>query len=166
VPASKPKRPTSSNARSFRTPFVTVPQRDWPAVAAGTKRELRQPLGKVSAPSVTTLKLHVPIPVVGYTKAAFGKTRRVGLLVCERFWMEPLGAISPASIEAEGFETVKEFRAYWRGRYNDRFDRFQRVWCIALRPYEPADEERFKDKLYDLLIRGPLEEVARASQQS
>lgn len=139
--------------------MVVVPGRDYAAVAAGTKREFRQPWV-----AITTHKAlaELPIPIVGYTRGTnFGGARRSTILVCEAFWQEPLGAISQASIEAEGFQTVKEFRAYWRRRFrHGRFDRYQKVCCFRVRPYRrDVDEQHFKDVLYDRFILDPARAV-------
>lgn len=160
MPASTPRR--RSSARSFRTPLLPIPHRDWPEVAAGRKTEIRWPLGGIPPSTLTSLKSLAPIPVVGYTRRTpSAPTARHGLLVCDGGWVEPLGAIAQTSIEAEGFETVKEFRRYWRARYNGKFDGFKRVWCFKVRPYlAAADEERFKDDLYRFLILDPFEEIS------
>lgn len=161
---AKSKHANSSGGLQ-RTPLVVVPNRDFPALAAGTKTEFRQPwVGDVTKAALRNL----PIPIVAYTRASgYGGARRCALMVCERFWKEPLGAIAASSIEAEGFANAKEFRAYWRRRFrHGRFDRYNEVWCFEVRPYRAEqDEQRFKDELYERLILEPYRRV-RADQQS
>jgi len=132
-------------------------------VAAGTKTEIRWP--HVAAPTLDALKSLTPIPVVGYTRKTPSAPRsRCGLFVCDGGWWSPLGAITQTSIEAEGFQTIREFRAYWRARYNGKFDPFKKVWAFKLRPYvAAADEQRFMEDLYRFLILDPFED-ARARQ--
>jgi hypothetical protein len=161
VPANK--RTYRSVGVSLRTPIVGVPNRDFPAVAAGTKREFRMPW---VADATHSALQRVPTPVVAYSKTTrIGGAGRSCLLVCERFWREPLDAISPASIEAEGFTSIKEFRGYWRYRYKKGYDRFQQVWCFRVRPHTAEDEEHFKDVLYERLLHEPLRRIS-ARQQS
>lgn len=129
--------------RSASTRFLRVPTVDWPAVAAGEKRQVR--LVPAGAP-----RFHrhmVPSPIVAYASARNGVRGEVyirgrQLMVLESFKIEPLIAISKADLEAEGFEDLVEYRRYWnahRGGFRPMF----KVIAYSIRPMEPGEEEEF-----------------------
>lgn len=137
-----------------RTHYLPVPRLEWPKVAHGQKTELRV-AGAVSL-------FVCPSPVIGYSTGEHDV--RVGLLVCEEVRSERLGAISPASLEAEGFESVDEFRRYWKARH-DRgvYNPLSTVMVYRLRPWDPSeDPERFGRLLLDRLYLDPLEDAELA----
>lgn len=74
------------------------------------------------------------------------------LMVLERTWREPLGAISSESLEREGFESIAHFRRYWMGRQKQRFRPLLEVQVYRVRPFTETDREALGlallDKLY------------------
>lgn len=125
--------------RQARTIFLRVPTADWIDVTRGRKHEFRAGSGACSA----LWSVEPPTPVVAY------RTRRIGgrdeydskLMVLERRWQEPLGAISAASLDAEGFETLAEFRRYWMTRERRRFTPTRMVTCYEVRPFVAGEDE-------------------------
>lgn len=72
-------------------------------------------------------------------------------MVLEEKWLEPLGAISPASLKAEGFESIGEFRRYWMNREKRRFMPTRMVTVYRVRPWQDGDHDRFAALLLDRL---------------
>lgn len=137
-----------------RTLWIACPSKDWPTVAAGTKTEFRWP--GIRKPA---LNIELPTPVLLYTKAGTRRPpARKGLFVLERAWIEPLGALSPESLEREGFDTVPEFRRYWTGRHHgNRFDRYKIVTAYRVRPWRDGDRAHFEAVIFDRLFQEPLD---------
>lgn len=121
--------------RQARTAFLRVPNADWINVTRGVKREFRAGSGACSA----LWSVEPPMPVVAYrVHKVHGYEAKLMILV--RKWQEPLGAISAASLEAEGFESLAEFRRYWMGREKRRFTPTRMVMAYRVRPWEPEDK--------------------------
>lgn len=110
---------------------LQIPVADFGRIAAGRKLELRHAGGRLRPEHVTC-----PQPIVGWAVRG-GETKRA-LLVLEECWTEPLGAISPPSLEAEGFANLQEFRLYWRQR-TGKFRPLDTVVCYRLRPFAEDD---------------------------
>lgn len=122
---------------STRTHFLRLPRRDWANITQGIKREFR------GGGSLHLEVLDPPTPVIAYSQpSTFGGSEfRHELIVCEAAWREPLGAISPESLEAEGFSSLAEFRQYWRDRHQQgRFDPLKPVIAFRVRPWR-GDED-------------------------
>lgn len=130
--------PRPFTQRQARTVFLRVPAADWIAVSRGRKREFRASHSACSA----LWDVKTPTPVVAY------RVKRIGgqpdyeakLMVLERRWQEPLGAISKESLEAEGFESLAEFRRYWMRRERRHFTPTRMVTCYRVRTFN-ADED-------------------------
>lgn len=132
------------------TAFLRVPVTDWPAVKRGIKTEFRAG----SSPDKTlpwTLKL--PTPVIAYSVGSGSSPIRHdgALMVCERAWFEPLGAISQESLTREGFKSLAEFRRYWIQRERKRFSPLRKVVCYRVRPWRDGDDEFFARLLLERL---------------
>jgi hypothetical protein len=138
--------PKPYTQRQSRTLFLRVPHADWVAITRGVKREFR-----ASPRSVSKLwDSEPPTPVVSYRfHPAHGYDAK--LMVLEDIWIEPLGAITPESLEAEGFETFAEFRRYFCLREKTRFRPTRKITVYKVRPWEDADERRFADRLFERL---------------
>lgn len=110
--------------------FLRVPGGDWAAIRRGFKREFR-------LTGQALLNLQTPTPVVVYT------TRNGGyeeiLMVLESAHREALGAISPTSLQAEGFPSVAHFRRYWMQRTGKRFRPLDICSVYRVRPWTDAD---------------------------
>lgn len=92
--------------RRFTTKVLHVAQGDWPLVKRGLKTEYRHRIKDTRRRRY----LHdTPSPVV----LSPTKGHDFALAVLEATWFEPLGAISPESLQREGFESFAEFRRYW-----------------------------------------------------
>lgn len=131
------------------TAFLRVPSVDWIAVTRGIKSEFR-----ASPRAVSKLwSVDPPIPVVAYrVRPGLPGGHDSKLMVLEEKWLEPLGAISPQSLEAEGFESMAEFRRYWMQREQRRFmpTRMVTVYRMGLWNYQ-TDPERFGALLLERL---------------
>jgi hypothetical protein len=148
----------------LRTIFLRVPLADWPAVKRGVKREFRAGTGPNDKSQLWQVK--TPTPVVAYSLNKRGD-HDAQLMVLEATWMEPLGAITPESLAAEGFKSLAEFRRYWMARERKRFQPTRRTFVYRVRPWRGRfDEERFAalllGRLYGDFIPDwePLEEAA------
>lgn len=135
------------------TLFLRVPWADWPAVRRGIKTEFRAGSGAVSQ----LANVDLPTPVVGYS---WHRTHgyESELMVMERRWQEPLAAISDSSLEAEGFATLAEFRAYWCARERRRFTPTRMIVAHRVRPFRwnpedglPDDRTLFAERIFDHL---------------
>jgi hypothetical protein len=120
--------------RSHRasTVFLRAPGGDWSKIKLGVKREFR-------LTGSALLGLQCPTPVVVYTNRN-GQYEQV-VMVLEATWRETLGAISPASLEAEGFPSVAHFRRYWMGRTKRRFRPLDTCSVYRVRPWRDSDEQ-------------------------
>lgn len=85
------------------------------------------------------LQIQLPTAVVGYMSRRATDEHERHLLVLEDSWTEPLGAISPDSLEREGFADFAHFRRYWTGRTKTRFRPLGRVQVFRVRPFTPDD---------------------------
>lgn len=93
----------------------------------GTKTEFR-----ASGRAVTQLwNVTTPMLVVGY--AIRGGTHESHLFVLEETWQEMLAAISPESLQREGFPDVGHFRRYWMNRTQRRFRPLDKVQVYRVR---------------------------------
>lgn len=127
--------PKPYTQRRASTIFLRVPVRDWPAVKRGYKTEFRAGSGKNAVPQLWGVPM--PTPVVAYT-VRNGRHDAL-LMMLEECWQEPLGAISPESLEREGFEDLAEFRAYWMERERKRFTPTRQVFAYRVRAFTAAD---------------------------
>lgn len=124
--------------RRASTQFLHVPLADWPAVKSGRKTEFRA-VGRL-APSTSSIV--TPAPVVCYTLRQYRRLPETALMVLEAAWSEPLGAISPDSLEREGFKTIGEFRSYWQRRQygkNGPFKPLSIARVYRVRPWAATD---------------------------
>jgi hypothetical protein len=129
--------PRPYTQRRASTTFLRVPVRDWPAVRSGYKTEFRAGVGRSAVPQLWGVD--PPLPVVAY---AIRNGRHESLLmVLERLWMEPLGAISADSLRREGCETLADFRRYWMARERKRFTPTRKVFVYRVRLFTPQDED-------------------------
>lgn len=132
--------------------MLLVPRHDWAAVTTGAKRQFRISGGGVS-PHFTK---QLPTPVVLHSQTLYQTQPRTCLAVVEEARREPLGAISPEDLAAEGFATLAEFRRYWLGRYpwSTGFKPLSIVSVFSVRPWCDGDRELFGGLLLDRLF-GP-----------
>jgi hypothetical protein len=141
MPPGTGKGPKPYKQRTASTIFLRVPVADWPALIRGKKREFRAASGNASG-------LHfvqTPTPVVCYMERLGKYAAR--LMVLERRWSEPLGAITPESLRAEGFQSFAEFRRYWMRREHRRFRPTREITVYEVRPWEPTDYNEFAYQL-------------------
>lgn len=94
-----------------RTLFLRVPRCDWARVVRGEKTEFRSKITNMSRAT----NYFTPAPIVAWSQVP----SRPGdpdtqLMVLERAWIEPIGAITDDGLAREGFKTRAEFRTYWR----------------------------------------------------
>lgn len=150
------KGPRPFKQRQARTIFLRVPAEDWIAVKRGVKREFRGGTGTATR----FFGVETPTPVVAY------RVRRADheakLMVLERAWQEPLGAISEESLAAEGFESFEEFRRYWTKRARKRFTPTRQVWVYRVRPWDDEDlawlGARLLRRIYGEFIPDPYDD--------
>jgi hypothetical protein len=159
VGADGSKGPRPFSQRTARTTFLRVPADDWIAVKRGVKREFRGGPGTASA----FHGIEPPTPVVAY-RVRRGE-HEAKLMVLERAWQEPLGAISEESLAAEGFESFAEFRRYWIRRTRRRFMPTRRVWVYRVRPWSDADMEPLALRLFMRLYGEHLDRGAGYLEQ-
>lgn len=134
--------------RRLSTTFLRVPYGDWPAVKRGIKREFRAGSGNNQVPQLWGVK--TPTLVVAYSIDP--QHRHDGrLMVLESMVQEPLGAISPESLEAEGFDSLAEFRTYWMAREHRRFTPTRMVFAYRVRPADVSDLDAFSCHALDHL---------------
>jgi hypothetical protein len=130
--------------RRASTTFLRVPHVDWPKVKNGLKREFRAGTGSAAVSQLWSLP--TPTVVVGYS---IDDQQRYDhrLLVLENHWREPLGAITPESLRAEGCKDLAEFRRYWMNRERRRFRPTREVSVYRVRPAQTADLQDVGDRL-------------------
>ena len=150
--------PRPYRQRSLQTVFVRVPAMDWPAVKRGIKTEFRAGGGRGATSQ--TWKVPTPVPVVAYTIRRGQYDAR--LMILERCWQEPLGAISPESLRREGFANLAEFRTYWLRREHHRFRATRKMFVYRLRPWTPEDASASADRLLRHLYGDFLDEEPAA----
>lgn len=135
--------------RQLSTFFLRVPAIDWVPVTKGVKSEFRAAPNQVTQ-AVLSSTIDLPTLVVAYRVGSDGSHAH-RLMVLEETWLEPLGAISEASLESEGFESMDHFRRYWMKRTRRRFRPLQKVRVFHVRLLEPGDWEQFAETFMDLL---------------
>lgn len=135
-----------------RTTFLRVPLIDWAAVKTGHKTEFRGAGGR----DVTQLwNIQCPTPVVAYTVYP-GPRHESLLMVLEETWREPLVAITPESLEREGFADLATFRRYWMTRTKRRYRPLTNVQVYRIRLWREGDEEALGAGLLRRLYRDHL----------
>jgi hypothetical protein len=147
VAADGSNGPRPFTQRRVSTTFLRVPIRDWPAVKRGYKTEFRASVGKNNVPRLFSIQ--TPIPVVAY--AIRNGRHDAKLMVLEELWQEPLGAISPESLEREGFASLAEFRTYWMAREHRRFAPTRQVFAYRNRRWEAWDADDLAGRIFDHL---------------
>lgn len=136
--------------RTAATLSLRVPRVDWAPICAGTKTQLRI-AGRWSRFSQEAL----PRPIVLYSFQRYRSTAEFRLGVLEETIREPLGAITPEGLAAEGMADLKEFRRYWSDRHHQSgFRPLTAVTVCCLRLWQDDDRERFGDILLTYLY-GP-----------
>jgi hypothetical protein len=146
MPANGSRGPKPYRQRQTSTVFVRVPRADWAAVKHGAKREFRAGSGRYSALwNVTT-----PTPAVAYTINGRGQYDSA-LVVLEKVWCEPLGAISEESLAAEGFATFPEFRRAWMLREKRLFPPLRMTTVYRVRPWTDDATARMGEALLSRL---------------
>lgn len=118
---------------SAKTVFLRVPAADWSAVKMGVKGEFRASGGQ----QTQVWNLRPPIAVVAYAVRTSG-THDCRLMVLEKTWREPLGAISPAGLAAEGCKTLAEYKRKWAKQNKRRFPAMKQVQVYQVRPFVPS----------------------------
>lgn len=145
--------PTNSPQRKVSTRFLRIVLSDWPVITTGAKTEFRN-FGR-HAPHPRALV--TPGPIICWTSAPM-QEQRTALMVLEAAWSEPLGAISEASLEREGYRTLPEFRRYWLDRHKGLLAAYRPLSLVhvyRLRPWvRGEDEHRMGEALLDHLY-GP-----------
>lgn len=136
--------PRPFTQRRVSTTFLRVPSRDWPAVKRGYKSEFRAGSGKGAVPQL--FGVETPCPVVAYTIR--NGRYEAQMMVLEALWQEPLGAISPESLEREGFKTFADFRTYWIERERKRFRPTRQVFAYRVRQWAPRDADHLAGQLF------------------
>lgn len=137
-----PERRAKALAPEVHVPRLQIPDTDWSAVCAGSKRQLR-----CYRPGRDDDR-DEPEPCIFWSPAPFHDTVRAVLGVVEWRRREPLGAISAESLRQEGFDTLAEFRTYFIGRHPQRaFRPLDSVMAYAIRPWQDGDEVLAKDWL-------------------
>jgi hypothetical protein len=137
------KGPKPYKQRRTSTLFLRVPTGDWPKVKRGIKQEFRAQSGIQSQ----LHKVVAPMPVVAYAVDRRGR-HDARLMVLTAIWREPLGAISPESLEAEGCRNLGEFRRYWIARDKRRFTPTAVVAVYRVRPWrDELDDRLMADRL-------------------
>jgi hypothetical protein len=138
--------PGPYKVRRASTLYIRVPWAEWRNVSRGRKSEYR------GSPGTNALKwVEFPVPVIAWTwhKNVGYETK---LMVLEDCWQEPLAAISPESLAAEGFENLGEFRRHWMAREKRRFQPLKKATVFKVRPWrEGLDNDLFKEKLFQHL---------------
>jgi hypothetical protein len=142
---SKGPRPFAQRRQS--TIFLRVPAVDWPAVQRGVKTEFRSQAGRNKTPQLW--QVDPPTPVVAWSLVR--GTHTAQLMVLEDIWREPLGVISPESLQREGFASLAEFRRYWISREHRHFTPTREVFAYRLRPWLPEDHDVMGSRLLERL---------------
>lgn len=135
--------------RHEATRFLRMPIADWPALLAGTKTELR-----IAGRMLRLTNMPTPTPLVGIAFERFRRAEaRAAMFYVEHVRTEMLGAIDEDSVRREGFETLAEFRRYWRNHRskNNAFKPLLKVAVVRLRPWGPFDEEAMGQVLLNRL---------------
>lgn len=137
--------------RRVATTLLRVPQVDWAPIATSTKTELRT-AGRYA---LLSHKVQPPDwPVLGWHRPRFSDRPKTMLLLIDEAWSEPLGAISPQSLAAEGYGSITEFRRYWNARHTRGYRADAIVQVVRLRPATPDDYPAIGRRLLERLY-GP-----------
>lgn len=137
--------------RSVKTAFLRVPEVDWPAVRQGIKREFRSSYAALT-------KTQTPTPVVAWCKKGDEYEHR--FMVLTHVGREPLSAITPEGLAAEGFASFAEFRRYWVARHHrHRFEPGRMVTVYRVRPWTPDDRSTMGEYLFDRIYGEYVESV-------
>lgn len=142
----------SRRQRKTRTQFLRIHLHDWPAIVGGDKTEFRN-AGRYAPHPILMVK---PSPIVCWVDSRY-RDRAFQIMVLEDAWQEPLGSISPESLRNEGFESVAEFRRYWRNRHHGVLASYKPLSTVSvyrLRPWAPGDLEEMGHALLNHLY-GP-----------
>lgn len=133
-------------SRKVSSQPIPVPRPDWERVACGTKRMFRTYSGSWRdrhASLVDDDLAELPRPVILYSYATHHPKQfdsRIAVLTAYR--QEPLGAISVPDLHAEGFDTIKQFRRYWKARYiRWGWRPHDLISVIEVRPWVETDDE-------------------------
>jgi len=104
-------------------------QHTWQLILAGRKTQTRRLVKSDRAPWVAGRSYAVQP----------GRTQKsIGRIVVLRVWQEPLGAISEADAQAEGFADRAEFLAGWE-KIHGTFDPSKPVWVVEFEIQKPVD---------------------------
>lgn len=144
--AAKGPKPWAKHQLS--TIFLRVPQADFGLVRAGRKTEFRVVGGDGQSPQLWAVEF--PSPAVGYMFRRGGGYKST-LLVIQAAWREPLGAISPESLEREGQPDIAHFRRYWMARNHTNFKPTREVSVFRVRPWTEDDREMMARLLFHRL---------------
>lgn len=142
----RPARSDVGIRRVNRNACVYVARADWVEVLSGAKTEVRIYGNR------NVVERDCPCPCVLYTpNPIIGLPPQTALGVLEEQWVEPLGAISPESLEREGFpDDLDGFRAYFAQRYPK--GGFRPLAKVVVRRVHPmVDAGPWKDWLWDRL---------------
>lgn len=139
--------PKPYRQRRTSTLFLRVPVAEWRQVKRGAKSEFRSAPGAQSQ----LLAIEPPMPVVAYSVDKQGR-HDARLMVLEKMWREPLGAISPESLAAEGCTNLAEFRRRWVLTNRKRFTPTRIISVYVVRLWrEGLDERLMADRLLEHL---------------
>lgn len=154
------KGPKPYSQKRASTCFLRVPRGDWAAVRDGRKREFRSGVGK----NISQMwSVSPPCPVVCYAVTR-GSGYESALMVLEALWQEPLGAITPESLDREGFKSFAEFRRYFTLREKRHFTPTRIVQAYRVRPWQPPDADRMADLILRRLYGDWLDEDGDAQE--
>lgn len=138
------RQPREFLRRDTRNTRIHVPRIDFNDVRVGAKTEFRN-YGKRFFEG-----LECPTPAIGYCRRDWWTPEHgvdgidTFLMTLEETWVEPLGAISPESLEHEGFEDIGAFRRYFTERYpNGGFRPLANVIVYRVRPLSIEDATEF-----------------------
>ncbi len=132
-----------------KTLFLRVPSVDWAAVKLGSKTEFR-----VAGRASLAQTVYTPTPVLAYTVRSGLHDSK--LMVLTAVWREPLGAITPEGLAAEGFPDFAHFRRYWMTRTHRRFTPLTSILAYRLRQWTDHDAADLGEKILRRLYREHL----------
>lgn len=143
---SRLSSPKPYTPRQTSTTFLRVPSRYWVEVSRGYRREFRLARNK----SGWFSRFDAPQAVVAYR---FSRVHGwdCALMALESCWEEPLGAISPESLRAEGFDSLSAFRRDWVEHHGVRFEPMKLIYVFRVRPWEEADDYAMGVRLLERL---------------
>lgn len=158
LPRARRSRPTLSALYRHEVSSlpIRVPPIDWENVAGGEKDMFRTYAGRIAKreESILPAGLVLPRPVVAFTQRNDrSKSRAAALMILEEHRQEPLGSISPADREREGFEFLGSFRWYWKQRHRTIGWRpWEMINVVVMRPPVKADWEWCGERLMNDLF--------------